>query len=84
MFKRIFAVLHVDLFYGLRCKEISSQITIILIKVKVNENAKENMINSWITKLASKCKEVAKIYDPEIQSFLLMSILWRNKSQPEQ
>ena len=50
MFKRIFAVLHVDLFYGLRCKEISSQITIILIKVKVSENqlnAKENMIKSW-------------------------------------
>ena len=59
----------------------------MLIKVKVNENQltdKGNMINSWVTKLASKYKEVEKIYDPAnlIQSFLLLLSI--NRSKPEQ
>ena len=43
-----------------------------LIKVKVNENQltdKENMTTSWITKLASKYKEVAIIIILLIKSF---------------
>ena len=40
------------------------QLTLIKVKIKIQLTDKEYIVNSWITKLAFKYKEVEKIYDP--------------------